>query len=82
VYREHISACELQGYSDEAARGRWALGKVIGGAEGEALSTSALQALEALGYVQPSAEVCTHFPELARPAVLDETRDALTNGRG
>jgi hypothetical protein len=64
LYAEHVSACELQGYRDEAARGRWALGKLTAGPEGEAQCASALEALQALGYVQPLADVCTHFPEL------------------
>ncbi|HTU56989.1 MAG TPA: hypothetical protein VMF89_01125, partial [Polyangiales bacterium] len=64
LFREHIAACEEQGYADEVERGRWALGQLIGGEEGQKLRDAAIQALSDLGYAQPLADMPTHYPEL------------------
>ena len=78
LFREHIAACEEQGYADEVERGRWALGTLIGGEEGQQLRDSAIQTLSDLGYVQPSADMPTHYPEL----FAERGSAALRDSRG
>jgi serine/threonine protein kinase/tetratricopeptide (TPR) repeat protein len=65
-YREHIAACEESGHRDEVERGKYALGRVIGGSEGAELAERARAALGAMGVVDPLADVINTFPELMR----------------
>ncbi|HET8937267.1 MAG TPA: protein kinase [Polyangiales bacterium] len=64
LFREHITACEEQGYNDEVQRGRFALGKILGGEEGQAQCDGAIQALSDYGFVQPLNDMPTHYPEM------------------
>ena len=64
LFRQHIAACDEQGYADEVERGRWALGTILGGEEGQTLCDNAIETLTDLGYVQPLADMPTHYPEL------------------
>jgi serine/threonine protein kinase len=52
------------GAADEAARERYALGCVIGGDEGARFKAEAMDALRALGVVDPEADVHGYYPEL------------------
>jgi hypothetical protein len=52
------------GAADEAARERYALGCVVGGDEGARLKAEALDALRALGVVEPEADMRGYYPEL------------------
>jgi eukaryotic-like serine/threonine-protein kinase len=64
LFREHIAACDEQGYADEVERGHWALGQLLGGEEGQKLRDAAIQSLTDLGFAQPLADMPTHYPEL------------------
>ncbi|MET0391039.1 MAG: protein kinase [Polyangiales bacterium] len=64
LYRQHIEACVRAEYRDEAERGAWALGRILGGTEGDAMRAPAMQRLAELGVVSPERDLRTHFPEL------------------
>jgi len=64
LFRDSIEACSRIGYGDELERGRWALGRILGGAEGEALCANAMQALAELGFQDVMADLRAHYPEL------------------
>jgi eukaryotic-like serine/threonine-protein kinase len=70
AFREHTEACERLGYRDEAERGRWALGQIMGGAEGQKLCDAAIQALTDLGFTQPLADMAFQYPEIQPRAIL------------
>jgi eukaryotic-like serine/threonine-protein kinase len=65
LFRESMEQQTELGAADEAARERYALGCVLGGDEGVRLKAEALTALRALGVVDPEADMCGYYPELA-----------------
>jgi hypothetical protein len=61
-----VSAFEQTGASDEAARDRYALGYVLGGAAGSELRVAADALLREKGLVNPLADLRGFYPELLR----------------
>jgi len=61
---QSIAAFEEDGMRDNAARDRFALGALQGGAEGRALQNAALSQLTELGIVAPLRELRGYYPEL------------------
>jgi len=55
---------DAEAVTDEAARDRYACGVLRGGRQGSDLQAAALDALGALGYVNPLGDIATYYPEL------------------
>lgn len=51
---------------DEAARDRYALGCLMGGQQGAQMQETALEALRKHGYVNPSKDLLSYYPELLK----------------
>jgi eukaryotic-like serine/threonine-protein kinase len=64
--RENVRGWSATPSHDDAARDQWALGCVIGGAEGAELMTSAEATLRALGVLDPVLDASYNFPELTK----------------
>jgi hypothetical protein len=61
---EGYDACDMP---DDATRDRYALGIVIGGAEGDSLREAASKRLADNAYVDPEREMRSYYPELVGP---------------
>ena len=63
LHRSHAAHAEI-GAVDEAARDRWALGSLLGGSEGQAHTSAALERLRLQGIADPLADLRGYYPEL------------------
>jgi hypothetical protein len=75
-FRSSAAQHAENGAQDEAARERWALGCVLGEAEGQQLRAAALVALAALGIREPAEELRGYYPELL-PATAKSAAELL-----
>ncbi|HKU40852.1 MAG TPA: hypothetical protein VJR89_21975, partial [Polyangiales bacterium] len=62
--RENVAGWSATASRDEAARDQWALGQLLGGAQGAELMASAEATLRALGVLNPALDAAYNFPEL------------------
>ncbi len=63
-FRENVASWNATSSRDEAARDQWALGYVLGNAEGAELMTAAEATLRALGILNPVLDAKYNYPEL------------------
>jgi serine/threonine protein kinase len=64
LLREHNELCQQVSSLNEATLGKYALGRVLADAAGEAMCRKAEQTLRDLGFVHPPSVLPLHFPEL------------------
>jgi hypothetical protein len=74
--RQSVEGFEKAQRPDEIERSRWALGRVLGNAEGSQLCAAAECALAQRGVAQPRADLRGHFPELFPPGETGQTTNA------